>query len=259
MRRFLYLTLGIGLMGSSGICSTIDQLQATRLEVVTLLQSPAVPGGGGASLTVLSMFLGDRPSATSTDAPTGVTGAAVSATDDQGVNVTCSEKGGGTYLADSTGGALRYDPGAKYTFTAVQGGASYLSTGTAPPPEQVAAFTGVPIPVTVGQPYSLQRTAPAGGGQLGTAFVTVTSVGAGSATPLWTNAPQTPNDFLNFILNDGTWRMATVVIPGLAFPTAGTYLIDLQAVQRGTVEGTNLFTGSAILLGTGTAGLAQAQ
>jgi hypothetical protein len=205
------------------------------------------------------MFLGDRPSSTSTQAPTGVAGAAVSATDTMGVNVTCADKGGGTYLADSTGGSLRYDPGAKYTFTAVQGGNSYSSTGTAPPPEQVAAFTGVPIPVTVGQPYTLQRTPPAGGGQLGLAFVTVTSVGAGSTTPLWTNAPQAPNDFLNLILNDGQWRTAQVVIPGSAFPTAGTYLIDLQAVERGTVQGSNLFAGSAILLGTGTAGLAQAQ
>jgi hypothetical protein len=61
------------------------------------------------------------------------------------------------------------------------------------------------------------------------------------------------------ILNDGDWRKATVVIPGSAFPSAGRYVIELQAVERGTVQGTNLSAGSAILLGAGTVGVAQAQ
>ena len=251
-----------------------QQAEASDILALSLLNSPAAPlpdGGAGPSVAVLSAFFGSRAVGDTSSAPAGLPGATVTATDSANDTAVCADLGGGSYLATSADGGLRYDPGATYTFTVALDGGSYVATGAAPTPEQVPAFQisladggsggSFFTTVSVGQPYSLERAAPAAGATLEVAFVTVNALTAGSprATPTYTNVPQTPLALLDLVVNDAPYRVQAILIPGTAFQAAGDYLVTLTAVKKGSPQGTNLFLGSAILIGTGSAGLLHAQ
>lgn len=276
--RFALLGIVLAAVGCSlfngadnSINNGVQQGAATHLTVITLLQSPAVPGlDGGPAAVGTSVFFGNRPTET-TPEPVPVDGAKVTVSDAEGLSVSAPEQGtdAGLYVVRSIGGGLRYDQNALYTFNIVDNmGTTYTAQGTAPAREHVAQleanFTddgGVPLPVfaqaPVSQPFTLSRSAQPTNGQLDVAFVAVFSIQSGtpSAQPTWTNAPQTPVEFLTLITNDAQWRTTSVQIPGSAFPTAGFYVVSLTAVNRGSATSNDLFLGSAILLGTGTAGV----
>jgi hypothetical protein len=189
----------------------------------------------------------------------------------------CADQGNGAYTATSLtsdgGTGLRYDPSATYTFTIVSAGTTYTAGGLATQPETVPAFEqttplfdggpSLPIFTTIpaGSSYVLERTAPPNGAKLNVAFVAVNALTSGtpSATPTYTTVPQTPLALLELLLNDSSFRAASFTIPGTAFPTAGEYLVTLTAVQEGNQISTNLFLGSTVLIGAGSAGVLQAQ
>jgi hypothetical protein len=102
---------------------------------------------------------------------------------------------------------------------------------------------------------------PANNAKLNVAFVTVNALNSGTptATPTWTNVPQTPLALLDLLLNDSSFRTPQVTIPGTAFPGAGEYLITLTAVQGANQISSNLFLGSTVLIGAGSAGILQAE
>ncbi len=257
----------------NGINNGVQGATATHLAVITVLETPPIPGipnsPRAASATI---FFGNRPSVTTLQ-PDPVNGATVTITDTANLSTTAAPVDAGIYVVSSIGGGLTYDPGATYTFTLVDSNhTTYTATGTAPTQEAVSqlqtTFTddgGVPLPVftqiAANTAFTLTRSAAQVNGQLDIAFVTVFSIQGQTLSPTftWTNAPQQPVDFLNLITNDSSWRQPSVTIPAAAFPTAGLYLVALTAVSKGQPTSTDLFTGSAVLLGTATVGVLDAR
>jgi hypothetical protein len=254
----------------------LQEAEATDAVAATLFNSPPVPlpdGGVGPSVAGLALFFGSRPPGVTTTAPTGIAGATVTVTDTEGVSAACADQGNGEYLVTSLDGGLRYDPSATYTFTVVSQGTTYRASGSSTQPETVPAFEqsttlfdgGIDLPIFTTIPansqYVVQRTVPAGGAKLNVAFVAVNALTSGtpSATPTWTNAPQTPLALLDLLVDDSSFRTPTVTIPGTAFPNSGLYLVSLTAVQEGNQISSNLFLGSTVLIGAGSAGILQAQ
>jgi hypothetical protein len=128
------------------------------------------------------------------------------------------------------------------------------------------AFDGGPsLPIfttlPAGSPYVLQRAVPSNDAKLNVAFVAVNLLTSGtpSATPTYTTVPQTPLALLELLVDDSSFRTPQITIPGTAFPSAGLYLITLTAVQEGNQISSNLFLGSTVLIGAGSAGILQAQ
>ncbi len=250
----------------------LQKVEANHAAAVTLLRSPEVPlpdGGAVLSVTGAAVFFGSVSPQTVTSAnPQGIPGAAVTVGDGAGGLTPCADLGNGGYVATSLDAGLSYDPNATYTFTIVSGGATYVATGTAPPPETVPAFqqtlgdAGIPIfaQIPAGTGYTLTRAAPSGT-KLAVAFTAVNQItnGSQSATPTWTNLPQTPLALLNFMVNDSSYRSATVSIPGSAFPAPGFYVVSLTAVNEGSPQSNNLFLGSPVLIGAASAGILEAQ
>jgi hypothetical protein len=186
-------------------------------------------------------------------------GATVTITDSMsGMTATADGEGSGLYTSTSTNGGVGYDIGATYTFTIGTTDDSFVATGIAPPPEQVASFAA-PINVGVNQSYVLVRSDPPDStGIRPIAFVTVAPV-SNSQHDSWTNAPTNATGLLHLALDDSIWRTDAIVIPGSAFPTPGDYVIVLTSVRRGSVTERKLFSGSTVLIGSGVAGLAVAQ
>jgi hypothetical protein len=226
---------------------------ATHLTAVTLFQAPPIPGTQVAPVTVVRLFFGTRP--IGDVGFHALNGASVAIVDGAtGPTASADPSGHGLYVSSSASGGVSYDVGATYTFTITNSDGEFIATGLAPPPEDVPQFQN-PQPVGVGQDYHLMRnTQPDQSGQLPIAFVTVASV-ANPQQPTWTNAPSTANGLLQLAIDDSIWRVPSIDIPGTAFPVAGAYVITLTAVERGSVVGHRLFSGSTVLIGSGVAGL----
>jgi hypothetical protein len=258
----------------------LQEAEATNAVTATLFNSPPLPlldGGLGPSVAGLSVFFGSRAAGATTTAPTGIAGATVIATDTDGMTAVCADQGNGTYTATSLtfdgGIGLRYDPGATYTFTVISAGTTYTAGGMATQPETVPAFEqttelfdgGPSLPIfaviPVNSQYVLERTVPPNGAKLNVAFVAANALAAGtpSATPTWTDVPQTPLALLELLVNDSSFRTATIAIPASAFPSAGEYLVTLTVVQEGNQISSNLFLGSTVLIGAGSAGILRAE
>jgi hypothetical protein len=90
------------------------------------------------------------------------------------------------------------------------------------------------------------------------AFVTVADV-MKPQQATWTDSPTDASGILHLAIDDSAWRSPTVVIPGSAFPAAGAYVIVFTAVERGSVDTRKLFSGSAVLIGSGVAGVVAAR
>jgi hypothetical protein len=281
MIRHALLCPSLLVVSSCGLFNSIDNdvnndvqgATATHLAVITVLQSPPIPGfPNNPTATFASVFFGNRPTETTVQ-PDPVPGATVAIADDAGLStVATATAQAGFYAATSLDGGLRYDSSAEYDFTITDdAGVVYTAAGSAAPQEQVAQLQtqfvddgGFPAPVfaiaSVGSPFTLTRSAQEVNGQLDVAFTAVFGLtnGAPSANPTWTNAPEQPSDFLQLIVNDAQWRAATVTIPGSAFPSPGFYLVTLTAVREGSATSDDLFSGSAVLLGSSVAGVLDA-
>jgi hypothetical protein len=59
---------------------------------------------------------------------------------------------------------------------------------------------------------------------------------------------------MKFALSDEPFRVASVNVPGTAFPSKGYYAVAMLVVKYGLVSG-NTFLGSTALTGSGDAGL----
>ena len=230
---------------------------ATHLAAVTVFQAPPIPGTNVVPVTSVRLFFGTRP--IGDVGFHALNGAAVTVADGaSGVSAPAEGAGSGLYTSSSDSGGVDYDVGATYTFTIDSGGDSFVASGIAPPPEPVDSFQGA-VTVGVGAEYTLVRTAPAdASGTRPIAFVTVAAT-SDPQHPTWTNAPSNATGLLRLAIDDRIWRQSAIDIPGTAFPSAGTYVITLTAVERGEVADRKLFSGSTVLIGSGVAGLAQAQ
>jgi hypothetical protein len=240
---------------------------ATHLTAATLLQAPTIPGLGGQPVTVVRLFFGTRP--VGDVGFRAVNDATVEIADSlSGASALASQSGSGFYVSTSLDGGVGYDVGATYTFTITTNADSFVASGSAPAAEQVIQFQRIvpsPYPaqvfdtVGVGQSYTLTRSAsPDASGQLPVAFVSVAAV-TKPQQPTWTDAPTDATSILHLAINDVAWRSPSIVIPGTAFPSAGAYVITITAVERGNVDDRKLFSGSAVLIGSGVAGVVAAQ
>ncbi len=268
--RYLLVT-GLACIAGCDFGQTVSNLvtggTATHLTAITLFEAPTIPGLGGEPTTVVRLFFGTRPIG-DVDFH-AVNGATVSVADDvSGVTAPAVQSGNGFYLSSSRDGGVGYDIGATYTFTILSSNDTFVASGTAPVPEAVALFENTvtsPYPeqicanVAVGQSYTLTRSAtPDASGQLAVAFLTVAAA-TNPQQPTWTNAPSDATGILHLAIDDTAWRVRSIAIPGTAFPTAGAYIVTLTAIERGTVDDRQLFSGSAVLIGSGVAGVVAAQ
>ncbi len=287
MKRLLLVSTVVGCVLAPLACDlgkTVDQISAETLMVGTLLSTPdvelspeAVAGldggfqsdGGQSTLTipgqtVAFVFFGTRSDENAT--PAGLTGARVTLQRQGGAEVELTSDGAGAYSRSSNSeAALEYQSGATYHFTAERGGERYEGTvEQAPTQERITALhppEGV-VRMPAGQALSFDRADPPQGQDRTIGFVTVVPVSEGGqqGEPTYTNAPTTPLGFLQLVALPGEWKQKRVTIPGSAFPDARqTYLVTFQSVRTGGPESSNLFLGSALLVGTADVGVIRTQ
>jgi hypothetical protein len=282
MRKILIPSALAALLAAAcGLDNTINQLQSHTEMVGTLLAVPPVsfnptsfidggvpidggtvtiPGGTGAVV-----YLGTITSLTLSTPPTPITDAQVNLTANGGSPISLPGDAGGTYSQTSVQNSqLQYQSGATYDFNATEGGNTYVGeVSQAPQVESIPAFHPPQgyISAPANQAFTFNRPAPASGGY-NVGFVSVFPVdnsgNQGSLT--YTNAPQTPLDFLKLVAAPGQWEQPSVTVPGTAFPNSQTtYAIVFESVKNGGPKSNNLFTGSALLAGSADVGILRTQ
>jgi hypothetical protein len=224
-------------------CSTLDRLESTVGAVNILLnaQSPFSTGSAGNAtfhgLDVIANLMSVGGSATNPSA-SPVPNATVSLTvGPAGTAITMNSTSPGTYNAISGSGGtptFTYSSNQTYTVTmTIPSGnlsGTYTTQVVAPPATQVS---GLPDPLQgevqpVGQPLTLTITS--GSYDFGLVLV-VDSTG----TLTYSNQPQTPQDWLNFVLGGFS---GTITIPGTAFPAPGaTYGVAVAGLKSGPESG----------------------
>jgi len=216
--------------------------------------------------TVAFVFFGTRENEQGT--PEALADATVRIEAQNGSTLNLENKGAGTYGYASgfaEDGGVNYQSGATYRFVAAHGGSSHVGTVEgAPALERIEALhpSGGYVRHTANQGLTLQRPAVPAGKERTLGFVTVFPLGQNGqkGEPTYTNVPKEPLDFLGLITLPGEWQKATLVIPGTAFPKAGSnYLVVFQTVKTGGPESDNLFISSPMLVGTADVGMVHTQ
>jgi hypothetical protein len=276
MRKILTSLAVLSLLASPLACDlrkTVDQLQADKVMVATVLAtppvelSPAAMGGANGTITVPSqtaafLFFGQREGTSLDKAPTPLSGATVSVRAESGQPVALNADSNGSFSATSAQQeTLQYQSGANYLFEVKYEGASYVGrVDQVPQVERIDAFhppAGF-VEQPASQAFTFQRPDAPQGQARNLGFVTVFPLDASGqrGAPTWTNAPSQPLDFLKLVALPSQWKETEVTIPGTAFPQPNqTYLVVLQAVKLGGPDSDNLFTGSAVMAGTADVGV----
>ncbi|MGQ0505451.1 MAG: hypothetical protein ACT4TC_09025 [Myxococcaceae bacterium] len=276
MRNLLFVVLTT--LVAVGACDFTKKLTAEEVLVGTLLSTPTIdvrpaafiPDAGMLALDagtqtipaqiVAYAFFGSREGQNLDQAPTPIADATVTVGAAGQTAVALNNDGNGNY--SKTGGAdagLTYQGGATYEFTATRAGEAFIGEVTeAPTTESIAAFHSGVISVTANTPYTFTRPEPPAGKSRNLGFVTVFPVSNSGdrGKPTYTNVPSDALGFLKLIAAPGEWQTAQVTLPGTAFPQAnGNYVILFSSVKNGGPRTTNLFIGSALLVGTADVGL----
>jgi hypothetical protein len=263
---------------------TVDQISAETVMVGTLLSTPdvafspeAVAGldggfqadGGQSSLTipgqtVAFVFLGTREGENS--APQGLTGANVTLQPRGGDAVTLTSDGSGAYSRSSNNDAkLTYKSGTTYDFIAVHNGERFEGRVENSPTQERIEKLHPPtfsVPHTANTAFTFDRAEPPSGQDRTIGLVTVVPISDNGqqGRPTYTNVPTDPLGFLSLVAFPADYKQKTVTIPATAFPTPKqTYLVTFQAVRPGGPESTNLFLGSALLVGAADIGVVRTQ
>jgi hypothetical protein len=282
MRKLLLLGAFAALLAAAcGLDNTINQLQSHTEMVGTLLATPPVsfnPASfvdGGAQIdggtvtipgqTAAVVYLGTITSLTLSTPPTPITDAQVNLTANGGSPISLPGDAGGTYTQTSVqNSGLQYQSGATYDFNATESSNTYVGeVSQVPQVESISAFHPPQgfISAAANQPFSFTRPSPPSGGY-NVGFVTVFPVddSGHQGNPTYTNAPQTPLDFLKLVAAPGQWQQPSVTVPGTAFPNSQTtYAIVFESVKNGGPKSNNLFTGSALLAGSADVGILRTQ
>jgi hypothetical protein len=263
---------------------TVDQISAETVMVGTLLSTPdvnfspeAVAGldggfradGGQSNITipgqtVAFMFLGTRDGENA--APQGLTGATVTLQPQGGQAVTLTSDGAGAYSRSSNSDPkLTYKSGTNYTFTATRNGERFEGlVENSPAQERIEKLhpATLSVPHTANTAFSFDRAEPPSGQDRTIGFITVVPISdnGDQGAPTYSNVPTDPLAFLSLVAFPADYKQKTVTIPATAFPMARqTYLVTFQAVRSGGPESSNLFLGSALLVGTADIGVVRTQ
>jgi hypothetical protein len=250
-------------------CGALTQLRARKLMVGTVFATPALtftpPAGTGFTLqskTQTTVFFGERARETYDEPPMPIEGATVTLSRNGTSPVTLDESGDGVYATDSgQDSTLQYVAGATYGFTLISEGQTYTAEiADAPPPENVGGLDESPVRLAAGSALTLTRPAPVEGQERALGFVSVYPISESGARggPTYTNLPDTPLRFLQFVALPSEWKQTEVIIPGTAFPEANRlYLVVFQAGKIGEATSDNLMSLSALLAGTADLGVVQ--
>ena len=271
---------------------TGSQLSARKVMVATLLSTPPVDlqpaafggadggfpfdggfpadagfsGDGGfvtvPGQTLAFVFFGTRTSENLDSPPEGVAGATVTVAAVDGATATLKDDGKCDYSKSSVDdGTFKNESGKTYDFTASSGGASFVGeVERAPGLERISQLhppAGF-ISKAANTPFTFTRPDPPSGQERNLGFVSVYPINSDGqkAEPTYTNVPNTPVQFLKLIALPSEWKKTEVVVPAEAFPAVNqTYVIAFQAVKSGGPKSDNLFTGSALLVGTADIGV----
>lgn len=278
------LLLSLSLAGCD-LEKTGNQLLAEKAMVGTLLATPPVtlyvgdmvggpdagsPDAGSVTVpgsTVAFVFFGERQGSNPGTPPSPIPDAAVRLQLPDGGVVALEPRGEGVYTRESGGedAELRYAPHATYDFVAEVDGERFVGrVQDAPALESIPELHPAQgyVQLAAGQELLLTRAAVPAGAERTLGFVTVFPVSAEGqkGQPTYSNVPTTPLDFLLAVANPAELRTAQVLVPGTAFPAAGsTYLVSFQSVRMGGAESDNLFVGSALLAGTSDVGVVRTQ
>ena len=165
--------------------------------------------------------------------------------------------GKGTYTLTSVEEpGFSYVEKAEYRVTAEWNGQRYTAVlAKSPELERIPAFhpDGGTVMLTAGQSFTFYRPEPPADEQRNFGLLTVFPVSdrGNRGNPTYTTAPSRPSDVLSLIATPAKWRASPVTIPGEAFPEPNTtYVVIFQSMKLGGAESSNLFAGSALLVGT---------
>ncbi|MCY1076740.1 hypothetical protein [Archangium lansingense] len=285
MKRIL-LSAAVTALLLTPLACNFDQLLAEKVMVGTLLSTPDVdvslnamagldagtlPDGGVPEderltipgQTAAFVFFATRNGEEGAPAP--IANATVRIEAVNGTPIVLDNKGAGTYSLTtdfSDDSAVKYQNGATYKFVAEHGGNSHVGqVKDAPALERIETLhpAGGYVKHRANQGLTLKRPALASADQVRTlGFVTVVPLGTDGekGEPTYTNMPKEPLEFLEIVALPTKWQAASLDIPGTAFPAPDSnYLVVFQTVQMGGPETNNLFTGSAMLVGTADVGM----
>ena len=283
MKRLL-LAAAVTALTLTPLACNFDQILAEKVMVGTLLSTPDVDvslyamAGGDAGTptdggipeeerltipgqTTAFVFFATRNGEQGTPEP--ITDATLRIETPNGTPITLENKCLGTYNLTSAFGdeaTVKYQNGVTYNFVAVHGGNSYVGqVKDAPALERIATLHPPEgyVRHVANQGLTLQRP-PTGGKERTLGFVTVFPLGMDGkkGEPTYTNMPKEPLEFHEIVTLPTEWKQSTLSIPGSAFPQKNSnYLVAFQTVQTGGPQSNNLFTGSAMLVGTADLGL----
>jgi hypothetical protein len=283
MNRILLSAAATALLLTPLACN-FDQLLAEKVMVGTLLSTPdvdvswnAMAGGDAGTLpdggvpenerftipgqTAAFVFFATRNGEQGTPEP--LADAIVHIETQGGSPLTLDNKGSGAYSLTSDfsdDGGVKYQNGATYNFVAVHDGNSHVGqVKDAPALERLETLHPAEgyVRHVANQGLTLQRP-PNGGKERTLGFVTVIPLGTNGekGEPTYTNMPKEPLEFLEIVALPTEWKQSTLALPGSAFPQKDSnYLVVFQTVQLGGPQSNNLFTGSAMLVGTADVGL----
>ncbi|MBM4380753.1 MAG: hypothetical protein FJ086_15860 [Deltaproteobacteria bacterium] len=165
--------------------------------------------------------------------------------------------GNGTYaLTSQDEPGFSYVEQAEYRVTAEWKGERYTAVlDESPEVERISEFhpDGGTVLLAAGAPLTFHRREPPAGEQRNFGLVTVFPVDTkgNRGIPTYSNAPTRPTDVLSLIATPAKWRASPITIPGEAFPEPNaTYVVLFQSMKLGGAESSNLFAGSALLVGT---------
>jgi hypothetical protein len=289
MRKLLFAGALAALLAAPLACDFQkigNQATANNVMVATLLSTPAVvmdplamaglDGGFDAGMyladsgfsldagtltippqTAAYVFFGKRNGDSLDVAPTAEPNAELSVQPVGGAAVALKNEGSGNYSKTSVEEpAFKYASGKTYDFTAVAGGATFVGeVENAPVMENIAAFHPAKgwVEQTANTALTFVRPDPPAGLERNLGFVNVFPISdqGNKGEPTYTNVPTTPLGFLKLVALPTEWKSTSVTVPGTAFPEAKkTYVVVFQSVKLGGPKSDNLFTGSAILVGT---------
>lgn len=271
--RHLPLAAALALVGCS-------KLTSHKVVAAVLLESPSVaaqPAGGGMPaipavprVVTAQLYFGDRPDSAS-GSPSWLSGATVvlkwSGGGAAAGSVPLASFSSGAYQETSTANAaLRYVPGATYTFEVTYQGKLYTAVVEAPARPAIVEFSAPNAAVQARayatfQSQTLTRTCAGPCQDL--AFYTVAPLDLGNqkiGDPTCDNFPRDAAGLLSLVVNPDPWKVASYTLqkggnpdcfpPSLVGKVAALVLV---VADKGTTSG-NLFISSAVVAGASAAG-----